>query len=205
MYASRQSLVTWMYAISLQDTDLRQCTESVSGPFKDHYVLLIFLLASGIWCFYSVPYKPCSEEKTVSFLPGGSLLLITAAAKHFAASVLQKSVPVLVSSESLHERVSADGLMLTLQGIAAPQQHIWNIQEWLEGIRWGACRTTPISIAPREIQPVPQQVLGMKTGVWCVGTAGLQNNTTDWTYNDVLGTSCKKTVCFTDGETTHGD
>lgn len=94
----------------------------------------------------------------------------------------------------LHGRVSAEGLMFTLQGIAARQQHIWNIQEWLEGIRWGACRTTPTSIAPREIQPVPQRVLGMQMGVWWVGKVWLQNNTTNWTYNALVGTSCKKTV-----------
>lgn len=35
-----------------------------------------------------------------------------------------RNLCLLVSSESLHGRVSAEGLVLTLQGIVAPQQHI---------------------------------------------------------------------------------
>lgn len=133
---------------------------------------------SGMWCFYSALYKPCSEGKIVHFLLGSFLLLITAATEHFVASFLQKSVSVLASGETLQEHLCCleEGVPRAwcphCRGFAASWQQILNTHE-LECIRC-RCLQNNIQFNRTQRNPtcVPQQGSGMQTEAQWVGVTG---------------------------------
>lgn len=134
---------------------------------------------SGMGCFYSAPYKPCSEGKNVHFLLGGFLLLNTVATEHFVASFLQKSLSVLASGEALQDHLCCmdEGVprawCLRCRGFAASWWHILNTREWSECIRWRCLQNNvQFNRTQRNATCVPQEGSGIQTEAWWVGATG---------------------------------
>lgn len=176
MHASRQSLVTRLYMISLQDTHLSQRTGSLSGPFKEELCNNYFPL--HIW---HAMLSLCTVQTLLWGENGSFPPRRFSPARHCCNRALYSilSAEIRVCPSEWWDPVSP-GLLLWKRRCSGPRAHTAGVLLHPSSTFWrpmsrgsvldrGACRTASGSITPKEVQPAcPRRAQGWNQ-TWWVG------------------------------------